>query len=455
MPGRKLKRRSQGQGSEALPDRDQLLALIEDRGTADKRDLMRELGVKGRDRTALKRMLRDLEDEGALPDAPPAPRRRDDGGLPPVGVLEVTGIAADGELLARPVNVAEGAASPAIVVASERGRAPGVGDRILARLSRRGEGYEAHVMRVLPAQPARFVGQLERARDGLRVRPAGSRGAGELRVRPADSLGAEPGELVVVERLATHARPRLRPHRRAAGGGGRSAHRLAARRAQLRSSHGVLAGRPAPGRGRPPGGTGRGPPGSARSAAGHDRRRRRARLRRCRLCDARGCGLAPGGRDRRRRALCAAGRCARPRGARARQLGLFSRPRAADAARGALERPVLAAAGRGSRLPGGASVARCERPGAPPPLRARADALEGAAYLRAGAGGGRRQPRRRHGPADGFGDRAAVRRVRRAARGAARSAARSISRCRRCRSGSTRAAGRSVRAAAPGWIRTV
>ncbi len=207
MPGRKLKRRSPGQGSEALPDRDQLLALIEDRGTADKRDLMRELGVKGRDRTALKRMLRDLEDEGALPDAPPAPRRRDDGGLPPVGVLEVTGIAADGELLARPVNVAEGAASPAIVVASERGRAPGVGDRILARLSRRGEGYEAHVMRVLPAQPARFVGQLERARDGLRVRPAGSRGAGELRVRPADSLGAEPGELVVVERLATHAGP--------------------------------------------------------------------------------------------------------------------------------------------------------------------------------------------------------------------------------------------------------
>ena len=207
MPGRKFKRRSPGQGSGALPDRDQLLALIEDSGSADKRELMRELGVKGRDRTVLKRMLRELEDEGALPDAPPAPPRRDDGGLPPVAVLEVTGIAADGELLARPVSTAEGTPSPAIVVASERGRAPGVGDRILARLSRRGESYEARVIRVLPAQPARFVGELERARDGLRVRPAGSRGAGELRVRPADSLGAEPGELVVVERLATHAGP--------------------------------------------------------------------------------------------------------------------------------------------------------------------------------------------------------------------------------------------------------
>ena len=206
MPGRKLKRRSPGQGSGTLPDRDQLLAHIEASGSADKRDLLRQLGVKGRDRTALKRMLRDLDAEGALPDAPPAPRRRDEGGLPPVAVLEVTGIAADGELLARPVNAAEHADAPTIVVISERGRAPGVGDRILARLSPRPAGhYEAGVIRVLPTQPARFVGQLERARDGLRVRPAGSRGAGELRVRPADSLGAEPGELVVVERLAGQA----------------------------------------------------------------------------------------------------------------------------------------------------------------------------------------------------------------------------------------------------------
>jgi ribonuclease R len=201
MPARKFKRRSPGHGSGALPDREGLLAQIAASGTADGRDLARALGVKGRDRTALKRMLRDLEAQGALPDRPAAPRRRDEGGLPPVAVLEVSGMAADGELLARPVNVAEHAEAPAIVVASERGRAPAVGDRILARLSRRADGYEAQVMRVLPAQPARFVGEIERARDGLRVRPAGSRGAGELRVRPADSLGAEPGELVVVERL--------------------------------------------------------------------------------------------------------------------------------------------------------------------------------------------------------------------------------------------------------------
>ena len=42
---------------------------------------------------------------------------------------------------------------------------------------------------------------------------------------------------------------------------------------------------------------------------------------------------------------------ARPRGAAARQLGLLPRPRRADAARAHLQRPVLAARGRGAPLP--------------------------------------------------------------------------------------------------------
>jgi ribonuclease R len=200
---RPFKRRAPGSGTGALPDRDQLLRYMEDNGPGNRRDLARALGVKGRDRTALKRLVRELERDGALP---AARREREDGGLPSVAVLEVTGIAADGELSARPLHATEHAGSPNIVVASERGQAPGVGDRILARLSARPEGhYEARVMRVLPAQPSRFVGEVERARDGLRVRPARSRGAPELRVRPADSLAAQPGELVVVERLASQA----------------------------------------------------------------------------------------------------------------------------------------------------------------------------------------------------------------------------------------------------------
>src|SRR5918996_2983003 len=207
MPKRLSKTRAPVPGIGGVPDRDQILRHIADSGgAANRRDLVRTFAVKGRDRTTLKRMLRTLEAEGALPEKPRAPRRHVDGRLPSVAVLEVTGIATDGELLARPVSAAQEVDAPSILVMAERGQAPGVGDRILACLSARREGHhEARIMRVLPTQPSRLVGVLERARDGLRVRPAGSRGAPELRVRPADSLAAAPGELVVVERLASQA----------------------------------------------------------------------------------------------------------------------------------------------------------------------------------------------------------------------------------------------------------
>ena len=98
--------------------------------------------------------------------------------------------------------------------------------------------------------------------------------------------------------------------------------------------------------------------GPARDSAGHHRRRGRARLRRRGLGRARPGAGEPGrppaaGRDRRRRPLRPPERRARPRGAQPRQLGLFPRPGHPDAARGAVQRPVLAAPGRGPGLPRG------------------------------------------------------------------------------------------------------
>ena len=149
-------------------------------------------------------------------------------------------------------------------------------------------------MRVLPAQPARFVGELERARDGLRVRPAGSRGAPELRVRPADSLGAEPGELVVVERAGgPAARPRLTA-------GSPSGWARRAIRAPSRCSPRTATICPWRSR-RPPSARPRPPARSRRASGRHDLRdlplvtidgAGRARLRRCGLCERDGCGLA-------------------------------------------------------------------------------------------------------------------------------------------------------------------
>ena len=95
------------------------------------------------------------------------------------------------------------------------------------------------------------------------------------------------------------------------------------------------------------GGHAQGPRGLARHPADHHRSGRRQGPRRRRLCRARHRSKQPGRphrlrRHRRRRRLCPARHRARPRGLSARQLGLFPRPRRADAARAHLQRALLA-----------------------------------------------------------------------------------------------------------------
>jgi ribonuclease R len=113
---------------------------------ATKRDLARLLGVHGNDRIALKRILRELETEGEISRG----RKRAftaAGALPEVAVLEITGQDPDGELLARPQKW-EGTEPPPqiIVMPGREGDAPGRGERVLARLSKAADGYEARVI---------------------------------------------------------------------------------------------------------------------------------------------------------------------------------------------------------------------------------------------------------------------------------------------------------------------
>ena len=82
------------------------------------------------------------------------------------------------------------------------------------------------------------------------------------------------------------------------------------------------------------------------AAARHHRRRDGEGLRRRRLLRAQGQGLPAGGGDRRRLALRARRRSARPRRARARHVGLLPAARDPDAAGGAVQRALLAQARR-------------------------------------------------------------------------------------------------------------
>ena len=266
-------------------------------------------------------------------------------------------------------------------------------------------------------------------------------------MRPADRNGAVAGRHRLDRgdrRRAVAPGARARAHRPDE----RPAHRQPDRHRRQRHSGRVPAGRARRGRARQGGAAGRSPR-PARGAAGHHRRRGRARFRRRGVRRA-GPGpsrrLAPAGRDRRRRLVRAPRQAARPRRLPPRQLGLFSRPRRADAARGAVQRLVLAGAARGSPGAGGRDVDRRRGSAQAPPLPPRHDALGGAAHLHTRAARHGRRARRRDRAADGDGDPPALRRLPRPA-GGAREARRARPRPARAPGDARRATAASPRSA--------
>ena len=197
-------KRSRPAPASLLPSRDDLLRYLEaNPDAATPRDLARAFQLKGQDRTGLKRLLRELK-----PDVPRSGRRAaSTGRLPAVAVLEVTGVDPDGELIARLAAKAQDDPSPAPIVLlhdGARGRAPAIGDRVLAKISQRGGAAQGKIIRVLPRVPARVIGTVERMGAGLAIRPVGAR-ARDLELQAADVGGAEPGELVVAERIGERA----------------------------------------------------------------------------------------------------------------------------------------------------------------------------------------------------------------------------------------------------------
>src|SRR6266852_6400786 len=108
-----------------FPTKDDLVAFIGNRpGKIGAREIARAFGMKNADRATLKRMLRELADEGRVE------RRRKKlhhpGNLPPVVLTDITARDADGELIALPTewDEAEHGAAPRIRVRMARHARP-------------------------------------------------------------------------------------------------------------------------------------------------------------------------------------------------------------------------------------------------------------------------------------------------------------------------------------------
>src|SRR5215469_11924390 len=94
-------------------DKARLLMLLAEHPGATKRDLARLTGLKGSDRILLKRLLRELEAEGAIEGKAKRGLTKA-GDMPEVAVLTITGMDADGEMLARPLDWQSDAEPPVI-----------------------------------------------------------------------------------------------------------------------------------------------------------------------------------------------------------------------------------------------------------------------------------------------------------------------------------------------------
>lgn len=184
------------QKSEPLPSKAQILEFIQSLPvTPSRRELLRAFRVGAKDRDAFKKRLMEIEAEGSVSTDGQAKRDH----LPSVSVLEITGTNEDGDVLAAPANWPHEDAPPAIYLVPDRrpGRAPGSGDRVLARLNRvEPDVYRAQIIRRLPTAPSAILGIY--TADG-RVRSTDRRWRDDLIVQTGGTENAEPGELVVAQ----------------------------------------------------------------------------------------------------------------------------------------------------------------------------------------------------------------------------------------------------------------
>ena len=197
-------KKSSRRGQAGLPTREQLLAFIADHpGEAGKRDIARAFGITGAARIPLKAMLKELAHEGLVERRRKRLKRPED--LPSVTVLELTGRDADGEFLARPAewSDAEGGPPPTIIVAAtrdRRGPAPGIGDRVLARLTPSavdGSTFEARVIKLLEKKQTAVLGVVREFPDGRQIEPVDRKQ--RVMILDADPTGqAKEGDLVSV-----------------------------------------------------------------------------------------------------------------------------------------------------------------------------------------------------------------------------------------------------------------
>jgi ribonuclease R len=211
----KKQRRTAGPPAEpglpaGFPTRDEIARYIaESPEPLDRREIARAFNIPAGQRIWLKRLLRELEDEGRYDRH--GRNRQASAELPPVLVARIVEVEPDGDLIAVPAS-AEGESAARIRLPyrpAGRDEAPaaGKGDRVLVRVREIGRGedegaptHEGRVIKVLPRDRREALGIFRAlAGGGGRVTPVDKKALGrEYVVRPGDEAGAKDGDLVTL-----------------------------------------------------------------------------------------------------------------------------------------------------------------------------------------------------------------------------------------------------------------
>jgi ribonuclease R len=191
-----------------FPTKDEIVAFIGQRpGNVGTREIARAFNLKNDRRVELKRMLRELADDGRVENK--RKRLHHPGALPSVTLADITGRDADGEFLAVPTEWDEDAHGPVpkIRIATPRkprpGEMAGVGDRALVRVEETGEDavrYAGRVIKIIDKAKVRALGIFRALPGGGgRLVPVEKKQVGRELAIPRDATkDAQDGDLIAV-----------------------------------------------------------------------------------------------------------------------------------------------------------------------------------------------------------------------------------------------------------------
>ncbi len=207
----KTKRQGAAKAS-TLPSKEEILEFIQNSSDrVGKREIARAFNIKGGERIPLKRLLREMAEEGLI--AGTRKRLQRPGTLPPVTVITIVSRDEHGEFIAEPEtwDKETHGSAPRILMAPDRksrrkGPAVGIGDRVLARIApldnvdESGCSYEATIIKRLMHERARLLGiyRVVPNRGGV-IDPIDKKQLREWPVPRGEQGDASDGELVRFE----------------------------------------------------------------------------------------------------------------------------------------------------------------------------------------------------------------------------------------------------------------